>query len=152
MDGGTDPMEIANGMYPREPDVLAAEDFFETFGRGRGKLGREQLLLFAVLEDAVACYQRYAGAHDPQGQQLFQETREWLLSTDQGSLFTFESICDVLGIDADYLRRGLEAWRERVPRGGRRPEAAPAVAQTHVRGGSRRGRSQASRRLRAATR
>ena len=107
----------ARGLF--EPDVVGPAQFFENFRRQNDGLECEQLLMLAVLEDAVTCYQRYVGSRDSYGRQLFEEADEWFSSPDQSSLFAFESICDVLGIDPGYLRRGLRLWRERtglVPR------------------------------------
>ena len=39
--------------------------------------------------------------------------------SDQTWLFSFQNICDVLGLDADYLRRGLRVWKERALEGRR---------------------------------
>ena len=36
------------------------------------------------------------------------------------SSFSFQNICDVLDIDADYLRRGLRLWKQRAHQGERR--------------------------------
>jgi hypothetical protein len=100
-----------------EPDALLPTEFFATF-RPEGGWERERLLLFAVLADAVECYQKYA--LDPRGHETFAETEAWLNSDDRSSLFAFETLCDALGIEPEYLRRGLREWRERrraaVPR------------------------------------
>src|SRR5262245_64148493 len=95
-----------------EPDVLLPAQFFAAFRR-EGGLERERLLMLAVLEDAVDCYQKYAHSRDPRGVQMFQESHEWVSSTDRTWLFSFENICDTLEINADYVRRGLREWRER---------------------------------------
>lgn len=95
-----------------EPDVLLPAQFFAAFRR-EGGLERERLLMLAVLEDAVDCYQKYAFARDPRGRQLFAEAREWVQSTDRSWLFSFENICELLGINADYVRAGLDRWRDR---------------------------------------
>jgi|SRR6185295_17315221 len=93
-----------------EPDALLPTEFFATF-RPEGGCERERLLLFAVLADAVECYQKYA--HDPRSREAFAETEEWLNSEDRSSLFAFETLCDALGIEPGYLRRGLREWRNR---------------------------------------
>jgi hypothetical protein len=93
-----------------EPDALLPTEFFATF-RPEGGWERERLLLFAVLADAVDCYQKYA--LDPRGHATFAETEAWLNSDDRSSLFAFETLCDALGIEPDYLRRGLREWRAR---------------------------------------
>lgn len=95
-----------------EPDVLLPAQYFAAFRRAGG-LERERLLMLAVLEDAIDCYQKYAHARDPRGRQMFEESREWVLSADRSWLFSFENICDTLEINADYVRRGLREWRDR---------------------------------------
>ncbi len=95
-----------------EPDVLLPAQYFAAFRRAGG-LERERLLMLAVLEDAIDCYQKYAHARDPRGRQMFDESREWVLSGDRSWLFSFENICDTLEINADYVRRGLREWRDR---------------------------------------
>ena len=113
-----------------EPDVLLPAQFFAAFRR-EGGLERERLLMLAVLEDAVDCYQKYAHSQDPRGRQMYDEAREWVTSTDRIWLFAFENICDTLEINAEYVRRGLREWRDKNQQ-GRRPrvvladEAAPA--------------------------
>src|SRR5918992_845489 len=64
-------------------------------------------LLFAVLQDAVACWFRYRNTRSSQGRQLFQEIRDWFLTKNRDSLYAFENICIHLNLDADYFRRGL---------------------------------------------
>ena len=96
-----------------EPDVLLPAQYFAAFRRSGG-LERERLLMLAVLEDAIDCYQKYAHVRDPRGRQMFDEAQEWVTSEDRSWLFSFENICDVLDLDADYLRRGLHACKERA--------------------------------------
>ena len=113
-----------------EPDVLLPAQYFAAFRRAGG-LERERLLMLAVLEDAIDCYQKFAHARDPRGSQMFEEAREWVWSTDRSWLFSFENICDTLEISAEYVRRGLREWREKN-QNGRRPrllvEAEAAAA------------------------
>ena len=65
-----------------EPDGLLPAQFFAAFRR-EGGLERERLLMLAVLEDAVDCYQKYCHARDPRGRQMFDEAREWVTSGDR---------------------------------------------------------------------
>jgi len=67
--------------------------------------------MLAVLEDAVDSYRKYALARDPREQACFLEAREWFFSDDRSWLFAFENICDVLEMNPDYLRSGLDKWR-----------------------------------------
>ena len=46
------------------------------------------------------------------GKQLFQEAEEWFLDKDGEVLFSFESICETLGLHPDQIRKGLLMWKE----------------------------------------
>jgi hypothetical protein len=93
-----------------QPDTLIPEEFLETFKR-RTHLQPEKRLMLALLEDGVACFQKYATAHDGRGRKYFQETEEWVLEESAEALFSFANVCDTLGLNADYLRRGLMRWK-----------------------------------------
>src|SRR5437867_1733418 len=108
-----------------EPDVLLPAQFFAAFRR-EGGLERERLLMLAVLEDAVDCYQKYAHSRDPRGVVIFDESQEWVTSTDRTWLFSFENICDTLEINAEYVRRGLREWKAKNEE-GRRPRLVVAT-------------------------
>jgi hypothetical protein len=95
-----------------QPDTLLPSQFFDRIRRRR-QFDGERRLMIAVLEDAVEIYRKQAGAMDPRGRQLFKEAEEWVEDTGRTWLFSFENICDVLDIDAQYLRRGLHTWKER---------------------------------------
>ena len=103
-----------------EPDILLAGQLGLGRSLGASRSSGERGLMLAVLRDAVDCYRRGRRARDPATRLLFAETRAWLESTDHRATFSFESICDVLDIDAHDLRRGLR--QRRAPgRGGKRP-------------------------------
>jgi hypothetical protein len=102
-----------------QPDTLLPSQFFDRVRR-RSEHDGERRLMIAVLEDAVDVYRKQAGAKDARGQQLFQEAEEWIEDRDRAWLFSFQNICDVLDLDAEYLRRGLHLWKQRAhgaPRG-----------------------------------
>lgn len=93
-----------------EPDALLPAQFYAAF-RGSTAVRGEKRLMLAVLEDALDCYQKYAFARDGHGRQLFDEANEWISSGNRVWFFSFENICETLGINPEYLRRGLENWR-----------------------------------------
>ena len=101
-----------------QPDTLLPSQFFDRVRR-RTEHDGERRLMIAVLEDAVDVYRKQADARDPRGEQLFQEAEAWIEDPDRTWLFSFQNICDVLDIDADYLRRGLRAWKQRACSGHR---------------------------------
>jgi hypothetical protein len=93
-----------------QPDTLLPEQYLDTFRR-KLQLEPEKKLMLAVLEDAIACFQKYVLARDGKGKMLFQETEEWVLDGNDDWLFSFANVCDTLGFDPDYIRRGLLAWK-----------------------------------------
>jgi hypothetical protein len=72
----------------------------------------EERLMLAVLENAVEYFQTYVLARNPRGKKLFQEAEDWFLDRDGGGLFSFESICETLGLNPDPIRKGLLVWKE----------------------------------------
>ena len=64
-------------------------------------------LMRAVLQDAILCLagRGYTDARRRSRDQA--DALRWVLSTDSSWLFSFESICEVLGLHAGYLRRRL---------------------------------------------
>lgn len=72
----------------------------------------EQRLLFAVLQEAVACWFRYRDVSTIRGRRLFGEVTTWFASPDKGWLYAFERICEMLDLDPDYIRLGLQRWHD----------------------------------------
>ena len=83
------------------------EQFFTAATHSEAHWSGTRRLLFAVLQDAVACWFRYRKARSVQGRQLFREIREWFLTKNRDSLDAFENICTHLNLNAEYFRRGL---------------------------------------------
>src|SRR3990172_10140208 len=94
-----------------EPDTLLPAQYFAAFAR-EGGLVRERRLMLAVLQDAVECYQKYALARDPRGRLLFEDAYVWIESGEREWPFSYENICEVLGLHPEYIRRGLSKWRQ----------------------------------------
>ena len=94
-----------------QPDTLLPEQYLETFRR-RFYLEPEKKLMLAVLEDAIACFQKYIFARDGKGKMLFQEAEEWVQERGGDWLFSFANVCETLGFDPEYLRQGIMQWKE----------------------------------------
>lgn len=94
-----------------QPDTLLPDQFLDTYRR-KLHLEPEKKLMLALLEDAVACYQKYLFAKDIKGKALFEEASEWIQHETGESIFAFESVCEGLGLNPKYVRRGLETWKE----------------------------------------
>jgi len=71
----------------------------------------EYRLLWAILEDSIDCYFRYADLPSITAQEQFREAEAWIESSEEEWLCSFNSICRHFQIDPGYLRRGL---RERL--------------------------------------
>ena len=93
-----------------QPDTLIPQEYLETFKR-RTHLQSEKRLMLAVLEDGVAVFQKYVMAQDVKGKKYFKETEEWILEEPSERLYCFSNVCETLGLNADYLRRGLMSWK-----------------------------------------
>ena len=115
--------DIADRASVFEPDALLPSQYFDRL-RGTDRSG-EWRLVVAILEDAVNVYRNYAGTTDAHKRGLFDDAEEWIESGDREWFLSFENVCDILGLDAGYLRRGLRAWKARA---GRRPSRATAPA------------------------
>jgi len=93
------------------PEVMLPSQFSEQAGLKQSDRGEKRLML-AVLEEAVATFQRHAGTKTRHGQRVFREAEEWIESTDDSWPFAFENICHALDIEPEFLRRGLRTWKE----------------------------------------
>jgi hypothetical protein len=67
--------------------------------------------MFAVLTDAIECFQKYHGANADRRRKLFTEAEAWISRRDETWPYSFENICETLNIDPNYLRVGLTQWR-----------------------------------------
>ena len=74
--------------------------------RRKGHGYPEQDLLLAVLKDALISYRN----HLRRLNQTFQADRDWFFENESDRLFSFESVCAVLGLSAGKIRQHLLAW------------------------------------------
>ena len=91
-----------------EPDIVLPVQF-----RCRTAVRAEERLMLAILGDALAGFQKYAFARDTRGRRLFREADNWIHCRDREWPFSFENICDILKIDAAYVRGQRERWSGR---------------------------------------
>jgi hypothetical protein len=95
----------ASSFGPADP--VAIEQLFNS-----GIRGGEERLMLAVLQDAVDCFQEHVLARSLWEKKLFQEAENWILAKNTDWLFSFENICEALQLSPDYIRRGLQVWKE----------------------------------------
>ena len=94
----------------------------------------EERLMLAVLENAVEYFQKYVLARNPGGKQRFQEAEEWFLEKDGEALYSFENICETLGLHPDHIRKGLLVWKEAKLKlsSVEGPAGRPKLARSHI--------------------
>lgn len=104
-------------------------------------------LLVALLEEAIACL--FSGVRTENAHVRAEAVRaeRWIRSRDTSWSFAFESVCDVLDLDAEALRAQIlresanlsrkparARRRHEVPRGDRRLEYVPPSRTARTRG------------------
>lgn len=87
------------------------DEFLEDLFKKTVREGEEGLML-AILEDAVACFRKYAHARTEREKALFRDAEQWILEEESDWIFSFKNICETLRIDPSYLRQGLIQWKE----------------------------------------
>ena len=107
-DNGLSMEERVSSLF--QPDTLLPDQYLETFRR-KLHLEPEKKLMLAILEDAVACYQKYIFAREGKGKILFSEAEEWIMEPKGDWLFSFDNVCETLGFEPAYLRQGMKKWR-----------------------------------------
>ena len=95
-----------------EPDMLLSAQYMENLRR-KTPIEPEKKLMLAVLEDAINCFQANVMAERGRRKRLFDETLDWFLDRGDDWLFSFESVCEILRLNPDYVRRGLLRWKDK---------------------------------------
>lgn len=102
-------MTLDDGGGSAFPTAVA--DLAVTEPRTEAPAGGERRLLIALLEDGMRTYQRYAFSGTRRGRRLFQEVETWFNDPNFDAGIPFPYVCEVLGIEPDYVRGTLEKWR-----------------------------------------
>ena len=87
-------------------DPLVMQQYVDTFRRSE-HLDPEKSLLAAILEDAIQEYRKYSKAVDADGKRRFGEVDEWIGHAGTDWIFSFDNICELLGLDPHSVRRRL---------------------------------------------
>jgi hypothetical protein len=96
-----------------EADLIVPSQFFDRI-KTEGSAQPEKRLMLAVMEDAIATFQKSVSGATRRQRRLLRETEEWIGSGDGSWPFSFENICASLDIEASYLRAGLSQWKGRL--------------------------------------
>jgi hypothetical protein len=84
---------------------------------GGHRLTGEQRLMLALLADAINVYQQGALSRSTRKRMLYVDSERWIMS-DCRSLhaFSFETVCECLGINPVVLRRRMITWKHEMRR------------------------------------
>lgn len=108
----TFPLEYDFAHLIFSPDPLSSFQYAKAHGVQRNSAGDKAMraLMLAVLEDGIACFQGYFFKPSRTNEKLFLEAEEWINSNDD-DVFSFNNICETLGLDPERLKSGLERWK-----------------------------------------
>jgi hypothetical protein len=88
--------------------------------------------MLAVLERAVNDFRTYAAVPTARGRRLFTDIEAWFGASTTDA-FDFETICQAIGFEADYIRKGLQAPYNRSRQLPMRAASEPKIAAPSVR-------------------
>lgn len=86
-------------------DIILPSQYFGAMGTSG--LCSEQRLMLAVLVDAINVVQGWHGTGSARKRRAFAEAAHWVNTRGTGYPFSFDSICDALGIDSEILRQRM---------------------------------------------
>jgi hypothetical protein len=87
-------------------DIAVTSNYWETVIR-RNYSQPEKELMLAVLKDALMTYKKRVHL----GNALFKEAETWFFDRERDRLFSFETVCAVLGLSPEKIRQNLLSWK-----------------------------------------
>ncbi|TFH24132.1 MAG: hypothetical protein E4H03_04405 [Myxococcales bacterium] len=72
-----------------------------------GAITSTQRMMLAVLNDALATFERGLRADSPAGVAALEEVERWFTSGDTRWPFSYGKVCESLGLDPSFLRDAL---------------------------------------------
>jgi hypothetical protein len=119
-----------------QPDPLTPYDYLRT-SRRAVHLEPEKHLMHAILEEAIKTFRLHVSSKSKREHKLFLEAELWIMDPADNWLFSFENVCEVLGLDPAFVRSGLARWKEqqsrltvaqKIPSYARSPQAQQSSA------------------------
>ena len=89
-----------------QPDTLLSAQYFENFRRTTF-LEPEKRLMLAILEDAIKCFQKNLLVRSGRNKRLFEKAEQWITEVSGDWIFSFETICDTLGVNPELCAPGI---------------------------------------------
>jgi len=94
-----------------EPDVLLPSQFM--VADEMGVQGGERRLMAAILSDGIEAYIAQSTSDVDHAKRRI-DAKEWVDTRDYSYVFSFDVVCESLGIDAEYLRLGLYRYVQAI--------------------------------------
>lgn len=91
-----------------EPDVVLPSQFLEARDKGLG--GGERKLMAALLSDGIEAYISHCTSTSTETSRTRSDAQEWVETRDYNYVFSFDMVCQCLGINPEYLRLGLSRY------------------------------------------
>lgn len=99
-------MEAISSSF--ETNIIEAtmlDGYFDSHaGYARGPV---RALLEALLFDGVQTYLNHVFSESEASVKKSEEAYRWVHESDESYIFSFNNVCEALGIDSDFLRLGL---------------------------------------------
>jgi hypothetical protein len=104
-------METVVGLH----QILPSQYFDVSAGH---RLTAEQRLMLALLADAINVFQQGAVSRATRKRLLYIDAERWIMMAAQPGphAFSFETVCEALGINPSVLRRRLIMWKHTITR------------------------------------
>jgi hypothetical protein len=84
---------------------------------GGHRLTGEQRLMLALLADAINVYQQGVLSRNTRKRLLFIDAERWIMAAAKSRhAFSFDTVCDALGINSIVLRRRMLTWKHQTQR------------------------------------
>jgi hypothetical protein len=115
------------------PEIVLPEQIASGY-RDDSYLSGEKALMLAVLEDGIRCFQEHLRNPRLNPRLLSEQAEEWIRAEDWDWPFSFNNVCDTLGLDPAALRAALLRWKARMTAAARRAEPqSRKVYRLHLR-------------------
>lgn len=128
-----DSSEVVSNLF--EPDFILPSQLLEPDERGLS--GGERRLMAAILSDGIEAYIAQSTSHAaivrPLNAKIRGDAEEWVETVDESYVFSFDNVCESLGIDPHYLRLGLSRYVQTVEARRARGEASQGAAWKKIR-------------------
>ena len=75
--------------------------------KGRTNTTPERKLLLAMIAQAAGDLRLFRGDRRAKARRMYNDAHDWITSNDRSHMFSFVSICDVLGFTPNAIREAL---------------------------------------------